>query len=144
MEKHKKFIIISIIGLSCFTSLIVFQLFFVESFESSINNNDGSESDSPKNSADNITLIVDFDGEKENIIIEDFSLEDGKTTVFDAVNKWCDVDYEEYPNGDYYITHIDGVGEGWVYHHNDDYPNDAVNRRNLDDGDTVEFTYVGT
>lgn len=146
MKKTLKYILIASIGTFCFTALIVANFIIIPELAKSVgNDNEDNNGDSEKSKdVYNITLIVDFKGQKENIKIEDFSLHDEETTAFDAVNKWCDVIYEIYPSGDYYLTHINDVGEGWIYHVNDDYPNCAVNRYNLKNEDVVEYTYVGT
>ncbi|MFX1259853.1 MAG: DUF4430 domain-containing protein [Promethearchaeota archaeon] len=161
MEKIIKFIFIAVIGSTCFITLLLYNFglapfipspyngFDEDGGEGEDNNNDDNTGDDyhenePQEEVEDITLIVDYDGEKEEKKVEDFSLDDGETTAFDAVNEWCDVEYEVYSNDRYYITYIDGVGEGWVYYVNSDFPDIPVNYYNLEDGDVVRFKYVGT
>ena len=150
MNRNHKYIILTIICICSFTGLFFFNAFIVPEWQKSIYETSGDDNDesneNTENSIDvfNLTLIVDFKGQKDNIEVEGFSLHNKDTTVFDAINTHSDVDYDIYPNGDYYITHIEEIGEGWVYQVNNKYPNYAVNRYNLKDGDEIKFTYVGT
>ena len=147
MRRKRKYLFIAIFGCSCFTLLLLFNFGFFgvsTSSDNSFISGSDSETDSSQSGIDDIRLIIDYGGIRDTKRFEDFSLKKGKTTVFDAVNKQCDVEYEIYPGDQYYITHIDGVGRGWVYTVNDDMPNDAVNHYNLKDGDKVKFEYVGT
>lgn len=147
MEKIHKYLLLVIIGTTCFTGLILFNFYVVPEWQSSLNqSNDDSDDaytglDDPLTEVYNITLIVDFDGVKPTKKVEDFNLTNGETTAFHAVDKWCDVQYWE---GKTYITHIDGVGEGWTYYVNEPpLPMKPAIEFNLDNGDTVYWNYVG-
>ncbi|TXT58352.1 MAG: hypothetical protein BAJALOKI2v1_390026 [Promethearchaeota archaeon] len=91
----------------------------------------------------NITLIVDYSGEKEpNEKYENISLYNNKTTVFDALNKSCQIKYDHYGWG-LYITEINGVGEGWTYTvNNEPMPPIPANKYNLRDNDVIKWTHV--
>lgn len=89
----------------------------------------------------NITVIVDYSGEKPIDKFENISLYNNNTTTFDALNKTCQVQYDDYGFG-LYVTNINGVGEGWIYKVNDEMPPVPANEYNLRDNDKVEWTHV--
>jgi len=131
MRKPIKVIIISIIGVASFT------LFFFFFFN--INFNPSDTTQQPE--VINLTLSIDYKNGTIGIF-ENFSLDQEKTTVFDAVDKWCNIIYTEYPNGDYYITNINGIDIGWIYFVNNISPSVAVNRYHLNNGDYIHFEHV--
>ena len=149
MEKIHKYLLLVIIGTTCFTGLILFNFYVVPEWQSSINqssNDDDDDAymglDDPLSGVHNITLIVDYDGELPKLTKRDFNLTDGKTTAFDAVDKWCEVEHWEDKT---YITYIDGVGVGWTYYVNEPpLPSKPAIEFNLDNGDTVYWIYVGS
>lgn len=148
MEKIHKYLLLIIIGTTCFTGLILFNFYIVPEWQSSLNESSNDDNDAymglddPKTQIVNITLIVDFDGVKPTKKVEDFNLTNGETTAFHAVDKWCDVEYWEDKT---YITYIDGVGEGWTYYVNEPpLPSKPAIEFNLDNGDTVYWNYVGS
>lgn len=148
MEKIHKYLLLIIIGTTCFTGLILFNFYIVPEWQSSLNESSNDDNDAymglddPKTQVVNITLIVDFDGVKPTKKVEDFNLTNGETTAFHAVDKWCDVEYWEDKT---YITYIDGVGEGWTYYVNEPpLPSKPAIEFNLDNGDTVYWNYVGS
>ena len=85
MEQKKKYILIAIIGASLFSLLILFNISLYRP---------------PNNleSVENITLIVDYNNGTIKLR-ENFTLSEGKTTAFDALNKWCDIQYNVFING---------------------------------------------
>lgn len=148
MEKKQKYFLLVLIGATCFTGLILFNFYVVPEWQSSLyqssDDNDDAYTglDDPLTEVHNITLIVDFDGEKTTIKVEDFNLTNGETTAFHAVDKWCVVEYWE---GKTYITYIDRVGEGWTYYVNEPpLPSKPAIEFYLDNGDTVYWIYVGS
>ena len=149
MEKIHKYLLLVIIGTTCFTGLILFNFYVVPEWQSSINqssNDDDDDAymglDDPLSSVHNITLIVDYDGGLDKLTKRDFNLTDGKTTAFDAVDKWCELIHNEDKT---YVTHIDSVGEGWVYWVNEKpLSNKPAIEFYLDHEDTVYWEYVGT
>ena len=146
MEKTHKYLILVIIGTTCFTGLILFNYYIVPEWQASLNQSNNDDDayvglDNPLQEVHNITLIVDYNGELETKKVKDFNLTSGKTTAFDAVDKWCDVEYWE---GKKYITYIDGVGIGWTYYVNEPpLPNKPAIEFYLNNGDKVYWTYVG-
>ena len=151
MEKIHKYLLLVIIGTTCFTGLILFNFYVVPEWQSSLNqssNDDDDDAymglDEPLTEVHNITLIVDFNGvkDKDTQTIEDFNLTNGETTAFHAVDKWFEVKHWEDKT---FITHIDGVGEGWTYYVNEPpLPSKPAIEFYLDNGDTVYWIYVGS
>jgi hypothetical protein len=89
----------------------------------------------------NITVIVDYSGEKPIDKFENISLYNNNTTTFDALNKTCQVQYDDYGFG-LYVTKINGVGEGWIYKVNGEMPPVPANEYNLRDNDILAWTNV--
>ena len=67
------------------------------------------------------------------------------STVFDALNKTADVEYQEYSIG-YFVTGINDVSQNsthsWMYFVNGESPSKAVNEYNLEDDDRVAFRFM--
>lgn len=121
------------IGAMCFG---LFFFYYFNFLYNPLGNDGNGDSDSePKLSVKNISLTIDYrNGEKKNE--ENFSLSEGKTTVFDALNEWCDIKYKDYVY-DVFITEIDGVSGDWLYWVNDDFAEVGCKNYNLKDGDTI-------
>ncbi len=148
MEKIHKYLLLVIIGTTCFTGLILFNFYVVPEWQSSLNQSSNDDDDAymglddPLTKVHNITLIVNYDGELPKLTKRDFNLTDGKTTAFDAVDKWCELIHNEDKT---YVTRIDGIGEGWTYYVNEPpLPSKPAIEFYLDDGDTVYWIYVGS
>ena len=127
MKKQIKFILIAIIGISCFTILILINI--------SLNKNPQTQTN-----VEDISLIVDYN----NGTIQEhynFTLDEGKTTAFDALDKWCDVEYQEYSWG-IIVRVIDGVSGSWIYMVNNDSPGVGATIYPLNDGDLVKWIRV--
>ena len=125
--KKIKAAIIGLIAMACFTTL-----FFV--VLNPLNRGVNPTSDG----VDNISVIVDFgDGTKKEK--ERFSLPAGQTTAFDALNKWCEVEYKDYGLMGYFVTSIDGKSGNWIYFANDQSPNVSSSKFYLNDGDLVKW-----
>ncbi len=138
MKKNIKYLTICIIGSISFSLLFYFNFFYQIDSQSQINQADN------ENSNDvvlNLYLSVDY---KNGTIDEwkNFNLTEGKTTVFDALVKWCNVKYKVYPNDQYYVITINGIGEGWIYKVNDNQPSVACNNYYLENGDKIEWIHV--
>jgi hypothetical protein len=127
MKKHTKFIFIAIVGISCFTLLFLINY--------SIN-----KIPQTLTTVENISLIIDY---KNGTIKEynNFTLEGGKTTAFDALDKWCDIEYEEFGWG-IIVRVIDGVGGSWIYMVNSYSPGVGAAVYPLKDGDIVKWEQV--
>lgn len=126
MNKKLKFFIISIVGITSFSLLLIanFNLY-------------DTPTETPKESINNITLIVDYKNGTIKVH-ENFTLDNGKTTAFDALDKWCDIEYVDFGWG-IYVTEIDGVSGGWVYMVNNNFPNVGAPECPLNDGDEVKW-----
>ena len=126
MEKKLKFSIIAIIGISSFTVLLI------ANFSLYPNPNTSS-----KEIVNNINLIVDYNNGTIKIH-ENFTLDNWKTTVFDALDKWCDVIIIDYVWG-IFVSEIDGVSGNWIYMVNNSTPYVAAHNYQLNDGDEVKW-----
>jgi len=126
MKKKLKFFIIAIAGITSFSLLLIINF--------NLNYNPTTQ---PKESVNNITLIVDY---KNGTILvhENFTLDNSKTTAFDALDKWCDIKYVDYGWG-IFVTEIDGVSGGWIYMVNNNSPNVGAPDYPLNDGDEVKW-----
>ena len=126
MNKKLKFFIITITGITSFSLLLIFNFYII------------SPAITPKENVSDITLIVDY---KNGTIKthEDFTLVNGSTTVFDALNKWCDVAYIENINWGVFVTEIDGISGDWIYSVNNFFPNVGASKYPLSDGDEVKW-----
>ena len=124
MEQKKKYILIAIIGVSLFSLLILFNFSLYKP---------------PNNleSVEDITLIVDYNNGTIKMH-ENFTLSEGKTTAFDALNEWCEVQYTVSGNG-IFVQAIDGIGGNWLYFINGIYQGVGSAAYSLKDGDFVEW-----
>ena len=147
MKKRIKFVLIGFIGIFCFTFLFLHSLGILSSIPglSNINDDDDWKDDyvnEPQSFVENITLIVDY-GSGDVDIWEDFNLT-GKTTVFDALDKWCEIDYDDY-GWSVFILEINGVRnedpDYWFYGVNDKIAPVGCSKYNLLDGDTINWVY---
>lgn len=126
MDKRLKFFIIAIVGITSFTLLLIvnFNLY-------------SNPNTPPKESVSNINLIVDYKNGTIKVH-ENFTLDNGKTTAFDALDKWCDVTYIDFGWG-IFVTEIDGVSGDWIYMVNNNPPNVGAPDYPLNDGDEVKW-----
>ena len=126
MNKKLKFFFITIAGITSFSLLLVVNF--------NLNYNPTTP---PKEIVNNITLIVDY---KNGTIKfqENFTLDDQKTTAFDALDRWCDIKYVDYGWG-IFVNEIDGISGGWIYMVNNITPNVAAPEYPLNDGDEVKW-----
>lgn len=128
MKKKTKFLLIAIIGVLSFTILLVFNFYL-------------SKTEPTLSDVENISLIVDYN----NGTIKghyNFTLDGGKTTVFDALDKWCKVEYQESSLG-IFVTAIDGIRGSWIYLVNGYSPEFGSKVYALKDGDLVKWLRVG-
>ncbi len=126
MNKKLKFFIIAIIGISSFSLLLFINFNLIYSPTGPL-----------KESVNNITLVVDY---KNGTIKahDNFTLDNWKTTAFDALDKWCDINYVDYGWG-IFVAEIDGIRGGWIYLVNDYAPNIGAPEYPLNDGDEVKW-----
>lgn len=126
IDKRLKLLIIVIVGITSFTLLIIlnFNLYT-------------NPSTPPKESVSNINLFVDY----KNGTIKtrlNFTLDNRKTTAFDALDKWCDIKYVDFGWG-IFVDEIDGVNGNWIFMVNNNTPFVSAPNYQLDDGDEVKW-----
>ncbi len=128
MKKQIKFLLIALIGISCFTVLIIINFSLYKKPQTIT-------------TVQNISLTVDYNNGtiKEHF---NFTLDGGKTTVFDALDRWCDIEYEEFSWG-IIVRVIDGVGGDWIYMVNNYSPGVGATAYPLNSGDIVKWLRVG-
>ncbi len=124
MEQKKKYLLIAIIGTTLFSLLILvnFSLY---------------KTPDKLDTVENITLIVDYN----NSTIKtraNFTLTEGKTTAFDALNQWCEIQYDDFGWG-IIVRVIDGLGGNWLYFINGIAPGVGSDMYSLKDGDLVKW-----
>ena len=131
-----KYLLTGIFGTICFSSLLVYSYWL----STGIVSIDEKSDETPLEVVEDITLIVDFgDGTVKNW--KDFTLTEGKTSVLDALDKYCDIKYEDYGWG-ILVTEIDGVEGDWIYEVNGEQPGHGADRHYLRDGDEIEWILV--
>ena len=141
MEKRIKYILLVLIGISCFSLLFLFNTILLQNPESPINQKNG-ERDVKQYSVENITLIIDYSGIKTNEKFENINLTNYETTAYHLLLNCCEIVIIDYDWG-VYINEINGVGVGWIYTINNDVPPSMPsNYFNLLDNDTVKWTHV--
>ena len=123
MEQKKKYMLIALIGATLFSLLILINF--------NLNNTDKLEM------VENITLTVDYNNGTIKTQ-ENFTLSGGKTTAFDALNQWCEIQYAVYGNR-YFVIAIDGIGGDWLYFINGNLAGEGSNVYALNNGDLVEW-----
>ncbi len=137
--KALKFAIIGMVGAISFTTL----LFYNFGALSLSTPSEEEELGEPQEQVTDITLIVDYgDGTEKRM--ENVTLEGGKTTVFDLLDTYCDVKYDDYGDMGYLVTEIDGRKNGqnnWLYGVNGESIGFSSSKYNLKDGDEVNWVY---
>ncbi len=149
MEKIAKYILIAIIGSSCFTVLLLYNFGVVPGFDQNLfNNSDNGESDGATGRSEalsevhNITLTVKYVSEPTETW-ENFSLSSHKTSVLDALDAKCQVETKDYGNGKM-VVGIDGVNGDWVYFVNGDYAGIGAAAYYLEDGDEIYWEHINS
>ncbi|KKK46125.1 hypothetical protein LCGC14_0815040 [marine sediment metagenome] len=129
IKHYNKYFLIAIIATASFTS------FFV--FSSSIN---VSEVNQSQKVARNLTLIVDY-GNGTIKTEGNFELTDYNTTAFDALAKWCNVEYSDFGGMGILVEDIDGIKGNWRYSIDDDFPGVSSDKYNLKDGNIIKWVF---
>jgi len=127
MRKKVKNTLIVLVGVSLLASLLIFNLSLYKKPE-------------PLESVDNISLSVDFNNGTVKTRLN-FTLDNGKTTAFDALDKWCEIDYEDFGWG-IIVREIDNVRGNWIYKINGFSPSIGASVFTLEDGDLIEWQLV--
>ncbi|MFX1593005.1 MAG: DUF4430 domain-containing protein [Promethearchaeota archaeon] len=128
-KKFNKYILVAILATVSFAS------FFV--FTSSI---EVAEVNEPLRDVQDITLIVDY-GNGTIKTQANFELTDYNTTAFDALIKWCEIEYTDYGDMGLIVESIDGIGGNWRYSINDEFPGVSAYKYNLKNGDIVKWIF---
>ena len=127
MRKKVKFILIALVGISAFAFLIIFNFDLYKKPET-------------LESVEDISLFVDYN----NGTIKtrtNFTLDNGKTTALDALEKWCIIRYVVYPYG-IFVTEIDGVSGSWIYTINNFFAGVGAAAYPLESGDIVTWKHI--
>lgn len=141
MDKTKKYIIICIVGISCFSLLIYVNSTLFNDQNSPFIPKEGDRAEK-QSSVENITLFIDYSGVKTNELFENVSLANFQTTVYHLLLNCCDVSIQQY-GGFIYVNGINGVGTGWIYTVNNGAPPSIPSDYyNLLDNDTVKWKHV--
>jgi hypothetical protein len=147
VERVVKYLLIGIIGFSCFTVLILYNFGMIPGLDPttlSTNNGDDGEGASGRSEAlsevHNISLTVEY-VTKPTKEWENFSLYNYKTSVLDALEEKCDVDTKDYSYGTMVIR-IDGVQGDWIYYVNGEYAGVGAAAFYLNDGDEIHWKHV--
>jgi hypothetical protein len=127
MRKKFKFIIIALIGIMSFTTLTIIY-FSLKQTPPTLERVEG------------LNLYVDYNNGSIKIR-ENFTLDGGKTTAFDALAKWCIIQYTISGRA-FFIRKIDGIEGSWIYYVNNYFPGDASNLYPLENGDSINWTRV--
>jgi len=148
MQKKIKFIVVGIIGISCFMTLFMLNLYIFPNLDfTSSNNLNNEENNESLDNVVNVTVKIYYGGVKSSKIIENITLTDGETTAFYATDKVCEIDGYGFPDNAY-IQEIDGVRENvdksnyfWIYYINGEEAQIGCSAYNLEDGDEVMWIY---
>ena len=127
MRKKIKLVLISLIGISAFMSLIIVNIILNEKPET-------------LEGVEDISLFVDYN----NGTIKtrtNFTLDNGKTTALDALEKWCIIRYEVSVRG-ILVTEIDGVSGDWIYKVNGFLAPVGAAAYPLESGDVVTWKHI--
>jgi len=87
-----------------------------------------------------ISLSVDYNNGTVKSRLN-FTLDSGKTTAFDALDKWCEIDYEDFGWG-IIVREIDNVRGNWIYKINGFSPSIGASAFTLEDGDLIDWQLV--
>jgi hypothetical protein len=127
MRKKVKLITIAIVAVSAFVSLIIVNFILYEKPET-------------LEGVEDISLFVDYN----NGTIKtrtNFTLDNGKTTALDALEKWCIIRYDDFGWG-ILVTEIDGVSGGWIYTVNNYFAEVGASAYPLESGDLVTWKHI--
>ncbi|TFG25074.1 MAG: DUF4430 domain-containing protein [Promethearchaeota archaeon] len=133
--KMLKYLFTGIFGAICFSSLLVFSYWI----NTGVRSIDETSNETALEVVEDITLIVDY-GDGNIKSWKDFTLSKGKTTVLDALDKYCDIKYDDYGWG-ILVTEIDGIEGDWIYEVNGEKPGHGADRHYLRDGDTIRWEF---
>ena len=141
MEKRNKYILLAILGISCFTLLFFFNSMLLDNPQSPFVQNE-EEREVKQYNVDNITLIIDYSGVKTNEEFVNINLTNDKTTVYHLLLNCCVITIQDFGWG-IYIQEINSVGPGWIYTVNNGAPPSMPSDYfNLLNNDIVKWKHV--
>jgi len=127
MRKKVKNSLIVLVGVSLLVTLLIFNISLYKKPESLESVND-------------ISLTVDYNNgtikTRHNL-----TLDNGKTTALDALDKWCEIDYDDFGWG-IIVREIDNIRGNWIYKINGFSPSVGASVYILKDGDLIEWQLV--
>jgi len=127
MRKKVKNVLIVLVGVSFIASLLIFNLSLYKKPET-------------LEFVSDLSLSVDYNNGTVKTRLN-FTLDSGKTTAFDALDKWCEIDYEDFGWG-IIVREIDNVRGNWIYKINGFSPSIGASVYTLEDGDLIEWQLV--
>ncbi|MHA1471662.1 MAG: DUF4430 domain-containing protein [Promethearchaeota archaeon] len=127
MRKQIKITLIALVGVALLATLLIFNFSLYKKPETLEYVND-------------ISLSIDFNNGTVKTELN-FTLESGKTTAFDALDKWCEIDYDDFGWG-IIVREIDNVRGFWIYKVNGFSPSVGASVYTLKDGDFIEWQLV--
>lgn len=127
MRKKVKNTLIVLVGVSLLATLLIFNLSLYKKPES-------------LEYVVDISLSVDYNNGTVKTR-HNFTLDNGKTTAFDALDKWCEIDYDDFGWG-IIVREIDNVRGNWIYKINSFSPSVGASVYTLKDGDLIEWQLV--
>jgi hypothetical protein len=137
IRKNVKIIFITVIGVSCFTALIIFSLFFLPLI---IPENVIRGRNTPLSEVHNITLKVEYVTQPTEIW-DNISLYGYNTAVLDALEEKCDVELSIFGTGKLVIG-INDVRGDWVYYVNGLFAGVGAADYYLNDSDSIHWKHV--
>ena len=130
MEKYWKPVLIVILLVSSFTVLI-FYSFGVIDFT-------GGDGEAEEVNVQGLSLTVDYNNGSVKMR-KNFTLSEKDASALAALEKWCEVEYEQYPSGDVFVKSIYvQKNEGkyyWLYYVNGEFAGVGASSYELEDGD---------
>jgi len=127
MRKQIKITLIALVGVALLATLLIFNFSLYKKPETLEYVND-------------ISLSIDFNNGTVKTELN-FTLESGKTTAFDALDKWCEIDYDDFGWG-IIVREIDNVRGFWIYKINGFSPGVGASVYTLKNGDFIEWQLV--
>jgi len=141
MVNRKKYIIVGLIGFLSFFLLILFNYIILQNFQPNYHQDNGIRN-IKQFKVNNITLLIDYSGIKDNEKYENISLTNYETTAYHALLNCCDVIIQDYGWG-LFVVEINNIGPGWIYSvNNDSPPSIPVNLFYLLDNDSIKWRHV--
>ncbi len=139
MKKNIKLAIITLIGISSFTVLILYSFGFFPFLNLNQSGyNTGRDTALPE--VFNISLTVEY-VTQPNQTWENISLYNYDTTVLDALQEKCSVELSFFSNGALVIG-INGVNGDWIYYVNDMFAGVGAGDYYLNHGDKIYWKRV--